>query len=140
MNENPSIISLKKVFDKNNIMHPSTYAVKFGSWENVLRLIEKDDRIKRKQPRSRLPKVDNPNITPEEANYLRTFPDGPIQTELITSILEEMKTKKLYDCKAYLANYNKDTIPHFYKVKQATGFVWQDIFKLYVERFGEPTQ
>lgn len=47
LNENPSINKLRKVYDKRNIVHPTTYVVKFGSWEAVLRLIETDDRIKR---------------------------------------------------------------------------------------------
>lgn len=48
LNRNPSVAKLRAVYDNKNIPSPTTYKIKLGSWENVLKKIELDERISRK--------------------------------------------------------------------------------------------
>lgn len=148
LNENPSRTELIKVYDKNNILSPTTYQIKMGSWENVLKRIETDPRIKRKRNGNSYPKNRVASISPEKSQKVKNkqetlsyndyFPNGPSQPVLINAMIDEMRAKKLYSRNEYEAKYNPNFLPSMYKFQKATGLSWKDLWEIYAERLGDP--
>lgn len=133
LNGNPSRDKLTKVYDSKNMLHPNTYRKNFGTWENVLKIIEKDDRISRKIPAYKQPKKYK---VPDYKEYKRRFPLGKNPNILINAMIDEMKTKQLYTRADYDNNYNKDFLPSLYVFTRDTGLTWTELKALYEERLG----
>lgn len=140
LNENPSRTELMKVYDKNRIPSPNSYMKYLGSWENVLEIIEKDPRIKRKTTRNRRKTTINrlPRGLNNQDPYEVIFPKGPSKQVLINVMIDEMRTKKLYTKKDYQAKYNMNALPDMAVFTRATGLKWKDLWDIYVERLGDP--